>query len=102
MESSLTDLEIDAVFQLIQLSAASSAADFRVFWVNFPPPDKDEQVEEEGSAGEALSSFSSIAEDKCSDDEALPRRKAKYGSLVHIYTKTRPLINNRPKKRARF
>ncbi|KAL0384529.1 UNVERIFIED_CONTAM: hypothetical protein Sradi_2847200 [Sesamum radiatum] len=97
MESSLTDLEIDAVMQLIQLSGASPT-DFRVFWVNFSA-ERDE--EEEGSAGEALSS-SSIGEEKCSDEEALPRRKTKYGSLLDIYTKTRPLINNRPKKRARF
>ncbi|KAL0335173.1 UNVERIFIED_CONTAM: hypothetical protein Sradi_4729200 [Sesamum radiatum] len=96
MESSLTDQEIDAVLQLIQLSGASPA-DFRVFWVNFPA----ERDEEEGSAGESLSS-SSIGEEKCSDEEALPRRKTKYGSLLHIYTKTRPLINNPPKKRARF
>ncbi|KAL0365096.1 UNVERIFIED_CONTAM: hypothetical protein Sangu_0607200 [Sesamum angustifolium] len=72
-------------------------ADFRVFWVNFPA----ERDEEEGSAGGSLSS-SSIGEEKCSDEEALPRRKTKYGSLLHIYTKTRPLINNPPKKRARF
>ncbi|KAL2254377.1 UNVERIFIED_CONTAM: hypothetical protein Sindi_0232400 [Sesamum indicum] len=99
MESSLTDLEIDAVLQLIQLSGASPA-DFRVFWVNFQPERDEEEEEEGGSAGEVLSS-SSIGEEKCSDEEALPRRKTKYGSLLDIYTKTRPLINNRPKKRAR-
>ncbi|PIN13519.1 hypothetical protein CDL12_13857 [Handroanthus impetiginosus] len=104
MESNLTKLEMDAVFQLIQLSGISDD-DSQLFWVNFPAEKEGKTNEEEedgGSASEALSS-SLINEEKKWSEEALPRRKIKYGSLVEIYEKTQPLINsNRPKKRPRF
>ncbi|PIN00222.1 hypothetical protein CDL12_27275 [Handroanthus impetiginosus] len=104
MESSLTKLEMDAVFQLIQLSGTSED-DLPLFWVNFPAEREgktNEEEEEGGSASEAQSS-SLINEEKKWSEEALPRRKIKYGSLVEIYKKTQPLIsNNRPSKRPRF
>lgn len=103
MESHLTKLEMDAVFQLIQLSG-SSDDDSGVVWMNFPvkkDEDDDEEEEEESrSAGESLSSINYL--EKCSDDEPLPRRKPKFGSLLHIYKLTQPLIKHRPKKRPRF
>ncbi|PIN13520.1 hypothetical protein CDL12_13858 [Handroanthus impetiginosus] len=105
MESNLTELEMDAVFQLIQLSG-SPVDDLQLFWVNFPgtkeEKKKEEEEEEEGrSAGEALSS-SLIDEENCFE-EALPRRITRYGSLVEIYRKTQPLINNKHhKKKPRF
>ncbi|PIN13515.1 hypothetical protein CDL12_13853 [Handroanthus impetiginosus] len=101
MESDLTKLEMDAVFQLIQLSGAP-ADDLQFVWVNFPSKKGEKNKEEEGiSAAESLSS-SLIDPLNCSD-EALPRRNPKYGSLVEIYRKTQPLINNnRSNKRARF
>ncbi|PIM98290.1 hypothetical protein CDL12_29233 [Handroanthus impetiginosus] len=101
MESNLTKPEMDAVFQLIQLSGAP-ADDLQFVWVNFQAEKEEKNKEEEGiSAAESLSS-SLIDPEKCLE-EALPRRNPKYGSLVEIYRKTQPLIsNNRSKKKARF
>ncbi|PIM98027.1 hypothetical protein CDL12_29495 [Handroanthus impetiginosus] len=98
MESDLTKLEMDAVFQLIQLSGAP-ADDLQFVWVNFPAKKEEKNKEEEGiSAGESLSS-SLIDPENCLE-EVLPRRNPKYGSLVEIYRKTQDLINNnRSKKR---
>lgn len=117
MESSLTKLELDAVLQLIQLSATSSSVsggNIRVVCVNIPTG-KDEATEssnckgeEEGSVGEALSSTVIFNSENCEgdeeeEDEPLPRRKPRFGSLIDVYRRTpTPPINNRTKKRARF
>ncbi|KAG8368730.1 hypothetical protein BUALT_Bualt15G0076400 [Buddleja alternifolia] len=100
MESSLTKLEIDAVLQLIQLSGGS-VDDFEVFWVNFEA--KKNEEESVGESSSALLSWSLInnPEKSCLDDEALPRRKPKFGSLIDIYRKTPPFINNRAQKKVR-
>ncbi|KAL6517678.1 hypothetical protein OROMI_033379 [Orobanche minor] len=84
LESSLTEMEMEAVLQLIQLSGGCADDDIRVFWVNFPA----EKEMEEKSGCEASSS-SSIDRRSC---ESLPRRKKRFASLVDIYRKTRPLI----------
>ncbi|KAL3638133.1 hypothetical protein CASFOL_018003 [Castilleja foliolosa] len=98
MESTLTELEMGAVLQLIQLSGG----DFPAFWVNFPS-EKEETAEEEKSAGESLSSTLIDSENTSPDDDVLPRRNTRFGSLVDIYRKTQPSIKNRAKKkRARF
>lgn len=95
MESRLTKLEMDAVFQLIQLSGTSDD-DFGVFWVNFPA-EKDERKKD--GEEEALSSSLINPENCLDDDEPLPRRKPKFGSLLDIYRKTDPLIiKNHAKK----
>lgn len=89
---------MDAVLQLIQLSG-SSDDDSAIVSMNFPAK-IDEDVEEGSrSAGEALSSNFS---ENCSDNEPLPRRKPKFGSLSHIYKTTQPLMKNRSRKRPRF
>ncbi|KAG8368727.1 hypothetical protein BUALT_Bualt15G0076000 [Buddleja alternifolia] len=103
MESRLTKLEIDAVLQLIQLSGKLTD-DFEVFWVNFEA--KKEEEEESSVVGESSSAILSWSlinnpEKSCLDDEALPRRKPKFGSLIDIYRKTSPFMNNRPQKRVR-
>ncbi|KAG8368726.1 hypothetical protein BUALT_Bualt15G0075900 [Buddleja alternifolia] len=93
MESRLTKPEFDAVLQLIQLSGGS-VDDLQVLWVNF---EAEKEEEEEESVGESSSLIST--EMKCLDDEALPRRKPKFGSIIHIYRNTQPLINNRAQKK---
>ncbi|KAI3448297.1 hypothetical protein Pfo_004962, partial [Paulownia fortunei] len=110
MESSLTQLEMDAVLQLIHLSG-NSAHDFQVFWVNFPG-EKDEVREEirqeeeeeenrEESVGEtSLSSV--INPEKLSEEEALPRRRKKLRPIADIYRKTQPLIKNLGHKRPKI
>lgn len=117
MESSsccgLTQLELDAVLQLIQLSSASDD-DLRFFWVDLA---KDRRRGKGGGAAAAAeeSSISSMSSSSSSsiinheeilldgedDDEPLPRINHKFGSLIDIYAKTThaPFIK---KKRARF
>ncbi|KAL8521028.1 hypothetical protein ACS0TY_011535 [Phlomoides rotata] len=100
MESQITKLEMDAVFQLIQLSGTSDD-DSGVVSMNFPVTKDEEKNDEEDSRSEG-ESLSSNCLETCSEDEALPRRKPKFGSLLHIYKITQPLIKNRSRKRPRF
>ncbi|PIN13516.1 hypothetical protein CDL12_13854 [Handroanthus impetiginosus] len=101
MESNLTKLEMDAVFQLIQLSS-TPADDLQFVWVNFPSKKEEKNKEEEGTSAGESSSSNLIDPEECSE-EVLPRRNPKYGSLAETYRKTQPLIDNNPyKKRARF
>ncbi|GFP87101.1 hypothetical protein PHJA_000853900 [Phtheirospermum japonicum] len=96
MESTLTQLEMDAVFQLIQLSGNSSC-DFQVFWVKI----NGEKENREESVGETSSS-SLIVQEKALSEEALPRRRKKWRQIVDIYAKSQPLIKstiNRGQKR---
>lgn len=116
MESSsccgLTQLELDAVLQLIQLSSASDD-DLRFFWVDLA---KDRRRGKGGGAAAEESSISSMSssssssiinheeillDDDDDDDEPLPRINHKFGSLIDIYAKTThaPFIKQ---KRARF
>ncbi|KAL6494549.1 hypothetical protein OROGR_031349 [Orobanche gracilis] len=94
LESSLTEMEMEAVLQLIQLSGGFADDDIRVFWVNFPA---EKEIEEK--SGCEASSSSSIDRRSCTSGEALPRRKKRFASLVDIYRKTRPLVE---KYTARF
>lgn len=95
MESSLTEQEMEAVVQLIQLSG-DFRDDFHVFWVNFQ-----RQKEEDESVGETSSSL--IDAENCLDTEVLPRMKIRVGSIADIYGKTgQPLmIKNGGRKRGR-
>ncbi|KAL8536076.1 hypothetical protein ACS0TY_011637 [Phlomoides rotata] len=101
MKSHLTKLEMDAVFQLIQLSGTSDE-DSGVVWKNFPVTKDEEKndAEEEEESRSAVESLSSNYLENCS--EPLPRRNPKFGSLLHIYKITQPLIKNRSRKRPRF
>lgn len=107
MESSLTQQEMDAVLQLIQLSGGGgggdSAADFRVFWVDFPAEKEGKVMEEsrEESVGETTSSSGVINPEKFLE-EALPRRRKRVLALADIYRKTAPLIENRTLKRSKI
>ncbi|KAG8368729.1 hypothetical protein BUALT_Bualt15G0076200 [Buddleja alternifolia] len=106
MESRLTKPEFDAVLQLIQLSGGCTD-DFEVFWVNFEAKKEEEEEEESSVVGESSSAILSSSlindpEKSCLDDEALPRRKPKFGSIIDIYRKTQPLINNRAQKKVRI
>ncbi|KAL7082419.1 hypothetical protein ACP275_14G097500 [Erythranthe tilingii] len=114
MESRLTQSEMDAVLQLIQLSGNSGGDDdFHVFWVNIPAAGggggkreiklEEEEEEREESVGEtSWSNQEKLSEDD-DDDEALPRRRTKIRSIVDIYRKTRPFIkNNRLYKRPKI
>lgn len=92
MESRLTELEMDAVLQLIQLSG-NSADDFQLFWVNFPAKTEDQNKEE--SVGETSSS----AVINPAEEAFLPRRRKKFLPISDIYRKSQPLINNRTHKR---
>ncbi|KAL8061068.1 hypothetical protein ABFX02_02G064400 [Erythranthe guttata] len=98
-ESTLTKHEMDAVWQLIQLRR-SSADDSPAVRPNFAA-EKENNIRDDGSAAAAALI---IDEEKFSDEEfeALPRRKRKYGSLVEIYKRTRPNLNNNNKKKPRF
>ncbi|KAL8540660.1 hypothetical protein ACS0TY_002052 [Phlomoides rotata] len=100
MESSLTESEMDAILQLIQLSG-SSADDFHLLWVNFPAKKEEiKQVEEENreeSVGETSSS--AVINPEKSAEEALPRRRRKFLPISDIYRKSQPSINNRTQKR---
>lgn len=102
MESNLTNLEMNAVFQLIQLSGDSSH-DFQVFWVNFlqkkgeevgesTEEEAKEEDEEEESVGETSLSPPSPSE------EALPRRRMRLRPIVDIYKRSRPTMNLRRRK----
>lgn len=102
MESSLTQVEMDAVMQLIQLSSGDSKADFHLFWLDFPAAEttKQKQLEREESVGETSSS--SVVNPEKSLEEALPRRRKRVLPLADIYRKTAPLINNRTLKRSKI
>ncbi|CAA0822039.1 Unknown protein [Striga hermonthica] len=106
MNSGLTELEMGAVLELIQLSGGGGG--FPVLWVDYPAEkdgSRDKRSEEEKSAGESLSSSSasSIEPAISASTESLPRRRKRLRSLADIYLRTRPLENNRGnKKRARF
>ncbi|KAL7125094.1 hypothetical protein ABFS83_14G092500 [Erythranthe nasuta] len=115
MESRLTQSEMDAVLQLIQLSGNSGGDhDFHVFWVNIPAAGGGgkreikllEEEEREESVGEtSWSNQEKLSEDDDDDDdeEALPRRRRKIRSIVDIYRKTPPFIkNNRLHKRPKI
>ncbi|CAA0807303.1 Unknown protein [Striga hermonthica] len=94
MEWGLTELEMSAVLELIQLSG------FPVRWVDFPAEKdglRDTQSEEGNSAGGSLTEPVNSA-----SAEALPRRGKRLRSLADIYRNTRPLDKNRAKKRARI
>ncbi|KAL7157237.1 hypothetical protein ABFS83_02G064300 [Erythranthe nasuta] len=107
-EYTLTKQEMNAVWQLIQLRR-SSADDSPAVRPNFAAQKENNIRDGEGSAAAAEASPAPSAliiidEEKLSgDEEALPRRKRKYGSLVEIYKRTRPnLNNNKKKKKPRF
>ncbi|KAL8027442.1 hypothetical protein ABFX02_14G095300 [Erythranthe guttata] len=117
MESRLTQSEMDAVLQLIQLSGNSGGDsggdhDFHVFWMNIPAAGggggkRDIKLEEEEEREESVGETSWSNQEKLSedddDDEALPRRRRKIRSIVDIYRKTRPFIkNNRLYKRPKI
>ncbi|GER26704.1 homeobox-leucine zipper family protein /lipid-binding START domain-containing protein [Striga asiatica] len=101
MNSGLTELEMGAVLELIQLSGGGGG--FPVLWVDFSAEkdgSRDKRSEEEKSAGESFSSSASSI--VSASGEALPRRRKRFRSLADIYLKTRPLVKNRVKKRAGF
>lgn len=81
MERSLTKLEMNTVLQLTQLRRSSSLE---------AEKDKRDDGGEGRSAGEALIS-SSLININPENYEPLPRRNKRFGSLVDIYKKTRPL-----------
>ncbi|KAL3635286.1 hypothetical protein CASFOL_019833 [Castilleja foliolosa] len=87
MESTLTQLEMDAVLQLIHLSGNTSF-DFRVFWVKIHG-EKEELIEnrEEEIVGQTTSS-SVVVQEKALLEEALPRRRKKWRQIVDIYAKS--------------
>ena len=98
-ESSLTQLEMDAVLQLIQLSSgdSESAADFHLLWLDFPKEIKQRSAEEEigeESVGETTAtatttdSSSSVINPEKLLEEALPRRRKRVLPLADIYRKT--------------
>ncbi|KAL1544399.1 hypothetical protein AAHA92_21256 [Salvia divinorum] len=99
MELRLTQLEMDAVVQLLQLSSGDSAADCHLLWVEIKRQVEREENREE-SVGEASSS-SAINPEKLLE-EALPRRKKRVLPIADIYRKTAPLINNRTLKRSKI
>lgn len=108
MESSLTKMELDAILQLIQLSSASSSSD--VVRANFPAGKCEEsgdyRGEAAGSVGESFTSTAivnpaSCEEEEREEEEPLPRRKPRFGSLRDVCRRSRPLINRRAKKIAR-
>ncbi|KAL9174633.1 hypothetical protein ABFS82_02G064200 [Erythranthe guttata] len=101
-ESTLTKHEMDAVWQLIQLRR-SSADDSPAVRPNFAA-EKENNIRAAAAAEASPASALIIDEEKFSDEEfeALPRRKRKYGSLVEIYKRTRPNLNNNNKKKPRF
>ncbi|KAG6417392.1 hypothetical protein SASPL_119548 [Salvia splendens] len=109
-ESSLTQLEMDAVLQLIQLSSgdSESAADFHLLWLDFPKEIKQRVAEEEigeESVGETTTttdSSSSVINPEKLLEEALPRRRKRVLPLADIYRKTAPIISNSALKRQRL
>ncbi|KAL1557793.1 hypothetical protein AAHA92_08334 [Salvia divinorum] len=113
-ESSLTQQEMDAVVQLIQLSSGDSAADFHLLWLDLPKEIKQRAAEEnrEESVGETTtatattaatttSSSSVINPEKLLLEEALPRRRKRVLPLADIYRKTARLISSRALKRCK-
>ncbi|CAA0822040.1 Unknown protein [Striga hermonthica] len=107
MNSGLTELEIGAVLELIQLSGGGGGGGgFPFLWIDSPAEkdgSRDMRSEEEKRAGESFSSSaSSIEQEVSASGEALPRRRKRFRSLADIYLMTRPLVKNRVKKRARF
>lgn len=108
MESSLTQLEMDAVLQLIQLRG-NSADDSQVFWVNLAGKkekvgEEIKQEEEEENREESVgeTSSSSVINPEKSLEEALPRRRKKFLPIADIYRKTQPLIKNLTLKRPKI
>ncbi|KAG6409877.1 hypothetical protein SASPL_127919 [Salvia splendens] len=103
-ESSLTQLEMDAVLQLFKLSRGDSysAADFHLLWLDFPKEIKQRVAEKENTeeiVGETTTSSSSVINPEKLLEEALPRRRKRVLPLADIYRKTAPMISKRALKR---
>ena len=90
MESRLTQLEMDAVAQLIQLSSGDLAPDFHHLWLEL----EIKENREAESVGEEASSSTVINPEEKFLEEALPRRRKRVLAIADIYRKTKPLIKS--------
>ncbi|KAL3638134.1 hypothetical protein CASFOL_018004 [Castilleja foliolosa] len=86
-ETQITEPEMDAALQLIQLSGDSTGT-------GGGAPRTAEQNREE-SVGDSPEISSNM---KYRELDALPRRRKRFRSIDDIYSITRPLINKRGKK----
>ncbi|GER24710.1 hypothetical protein STAS_00253 [Striga asiatica] len=84
MEPRLTDPEIDAALQLIQLSGDSAA--------------RTADHSREESVGDSHEISSNLERAINGELEWLPRRKKRFRSIDDVYSATRPLIKKRGKK----
>lgn len=84
MNRGLTDEELNAVLQLIQFRRDyypdSKGAGNRVCMLNFPQKQEEENVKER-------------AAESSDPEDALPRKKKRFRSIIDIYRNTKPLMD---------
>ncbi|KAK9272692.1 hypothetical protein L1049_003069 [Liquidambar formosana] len=90
----LTDLDIVAAQQLMQLSGDDDSAN--------GSGNKSKNVDEEIDQNHSEITSAKIREIFGQEEEVLRPRKRRYRSLVHIYMTTKPVINGRHGKKRRF
>lgn len=106
MGSRLTEPEVDAALQLIQLSGDST--DSKLGNGTFPDLEKEEEESVGNTTGSTAEEISSTLKNNSNtiieenlDDEACPPRQRKFRSILDIYMNTRPLIKKPGKKPTR-
>ncbi|CAI9103931.1 OLC1v1002527C1 [Oldenlandia corymbosa var. corymbosa] len=97
MVSRLSEPEVDAALQLIQLSGESSACSAPSHNNNDNGGFEDKGDEDSVEISSAMRN--TMIEDENLDDEACPPRNRKFRSILDIYTETKPLSPNNDKKK---